>query len=107
MITLGDNIAIDLPPFYVGEDVVAVDAHPQSYFKNGQDYVISAVEYRFGNPHHPVGRVTKYWYVGIVGFANGIATYRPSIFASKTKGVNIMTFEKIAEIEKSCVLIDN
>ncbi len=94
-------------PFYVGQEVVAVNAAPGAYFHNGQDYVISAVEYKLGNPHHPVGRVTKYWYVGIEGFNGGGAYYRPGIFRAKLKLGSKMTFKEIVETEVLEVLFNN
>jgi hypothetical protein len=97
----------NLAPFYVGQRVVAVNAALGSAFKNGTQYVIDAVEYNFGNPHHPVGRITKYWYVGIQGFPKSTisdrkAYYCPSIFAP----VEQMDFPaiKLSEIIQSEVL---
>lgn len=93
----------NLQPFYVGQRVVAVDAASGSQFKNGQNYIVSAVEYKLGNPHHPIGRVTYYWYVGIIGFADGGAYYRPAIFAPIQENFEAITFEKINELEKTSV----
>lgn len=96
-------MSYNFAPFYAGQEVVAVDAMPGSAFKNGKDYTISAVEYKLGNSSHPVGRVTYYWYVGIVGFADGGAYYRPAIFAPKQTIFKEISFE----VEKPEVLSVN
>lgn len=77
-------------PFYVGQEVVAVDALPKSAFKNGQDYIVAAIEYKI-NPANGTG---PYWYIGIVGHANGEAWFRPGIFAPK-QTVQFLKFEQI------------
>lgn len=77
-------------PFYAGQEVVAVDALPGSAFKNGQDYIVSAIEYKI-NPANGLG---PFWYIGIQGFNNGEAWYRPSIFAPK-QTVQFVQFETI------------
>lgn len=93
-------------PFYIGQKVVSVDAMPGSGFKNGQSYIVSSVEYKLGNQHHPIGRVTHYWYVGIVGWHDGGAYYRPSIFAPVIE-IPLMTFTEIKELETLEILIAN
>lgn len=90
---------INFAPFYAGQKVVAVDAMEGATFKNGQNYVVSKVEYKLGNPSHPIGRVTYYWYVGIVGFSNGGAYYRPTIFAPIEEKFETITLEKVLEQE--------
>lgn len=99
---------INLPPFYPGQQVVAVDAMKGSVFKNGIQYEVTKCDCRFGNPHHPVGKVTKYWYVGIVGHADGHPYWRPTIFAPlEQKEFPALTFSEIVEAEKLEVLIAN
>lgn len=98
---------INIPPFYVGQSVVAVDAVPTSGFKNGTQYTISAVEYKFGNSLHPIGRITKYWYVGIAGFSDTIACYRPGIFAPIEFEYSVITFKEMIAIENVEVLLNN
>lgn len=90
---------INIASFYAGQKVVAVDAVLGSAFKNGQDYIIAAVEYKLGNRNHPIGRVTYYWYVGIVGFADGGAYYRPGIFAPIEEKFQSISLEKVLETE--------
>jgi len=90
---------INIAPFYAGQKVVAVDAVSGSRFKNGQIYTVSAVEYKLGNQNHPIGRVTYYWYVGIVGFADGGAYYRPAIFAPIEEKFQPISLEKVLETE--------
>lgn len=100
---------MNLPPFYVGQRVIAVDAVIGAGFKNGQTYTVAAIEYRLGNPYHPVGRITYYWYVGIVGWENGGAYYRPGIFAALEEETEwlAMTFAKLVEIEREQILLNN
>lgn len=103
-----ERAELNIAPFFAGQKVVAVAAQPTSAFKNGQEYTVSAMEYRYGNPHHPVGRITKYWYVGIVGFADGKAYYAPYIFAPvKQKEYPAMTFTEILEKETEEILFNN
>lgn len=78
-------------PFYAGQEVVAVDAVPGSRFKNGQDYVVSACECKI-NPANGKG---PFWYVGIVGHANGDAWFRPAIFAPKISAAQFIEYEKV------------
>lgn len=80
-------------PFYVGQEVVAVDALPGSKFINGQDYIVAAIEYKI----NPVNGKGPFWYIGIIGHANGEAWFRPGIFASK----QIVRFVKFEQIEMS------
>ena len=80
-----------LPMFYAGQEVIAVNAHPKSAFKNGQLYIVSAFEYKI-NPANGTG---PYWYIGIVGHANGEAWFHPGIFAPKIPPLQVVTFEKI------------
>lgn len=70
---------MDFAPFYAGQEVIAVDAHPKSRFKNCQDYVIR-VYHSSINPSNGKG---PFWYVGIVGHEGD--WYRPGIFAPKIK----------------------
>lgn len=77
-------------PFYAGQEVVAVNAAPGSKFKNGQDYIVAAIEYKI-NPANGTG---PYWYIGIVGYNNGEAWYNPAIFAPK-QTVQFVKFETI------------
>jgi hypothetical protein len=90
---------INIPPFYVGQPVVAVAAPDGSRFKNGQAYTVSAVEYRLGNKSHPIGRVTYYWYVGIVGFDNGGAYFAPRMFAPMPEAFQSISLEEVLEVE--------
>lgn len=103
-----ERTELNIAPFFVGQKVVAVAAPPTSRFKNKQEYEVSAMEYRYGNPHHPVGRVTKYWYVGIVGWANGKACYAPHMFAPvKQQEYPAMTFSEIVKMETEEILLNN
>jgi hypothetical protein len=77
-------------PFYAGQEVVAVKAVEGSRFKNGNDYVVSAIEYKI-NPANGTG---PYWYIGIVGHNNGEAWFDPKIFAPK-QTVQFVKFEQI------------
>lgn len=77
-------------PFYAGQEVVAVNAHPKSKFKNGQEYIVATIEYKI-NPANGTG---PYWYIGLVGHNNGEAWYNPRIFAPKQK-VEFVKFETI------------
>ena len=98
---------VNIAPFYPGQQVVAVDAMIGSYFKNGQDYVVTYCEYKpSGNPiDNPAN---KYWYVGIEGWAEGKAYYRPSIFRAKeTMQASLMTFTEIVAKEELQILINN
>lgn len=90
---------INIAPFYVGQKVVAVDAVSGSAFKNGKTYTVASIEYKLGNQHHPIGRVTYYWYVGIVGHADGGAYFRPSIFAPIEEKFRSISLEKVLEKE--------
>jgi len=74
-------------PFYSGDVVIAVDALPGAWFKNGFIYKVSACEHKKG--------CGDYWYIGIEGHTNGEAHYRPSIFALVQE--KLMTFEETTE----------
>lgn len=93
----------EIAPFYVGQKVVAVDAMPMSHFKNGQIYTVASIEYRLGNPNHPIGRITYYWYVGIVGHENGGAYFRPAIFAPIEESFITISLKEITEIETKLI----
>lgn len=93
----------NIAPFYVGQKVVAIDAVTGSSFKNGQSYIVSAVECKLGNKNHPIGSVTNYWYIGIVGFADGGAHFRPGIFAPLTSTFQSISFSKVMETELTSV----
>lgn len=95
-----------IPPFYVGQKVIAVDAMENSMFKNGTIYTVSAMDYHLGNPSHPIGRVTYYWYIGIVGHSDGGAYYRPSIFAPIVENVQTMEYVSQEVIKKELVSLN-
>lgn len=65
-------------PFYKGQYVIAVDAHPKALIKNGLVYVINSCTYEpSGNP---IAEGESFWYVGVIGEDNN--HIRPSIFMS-------------------------
>lgn len=86
-----DNFA----PFYVGQEIVAVNAHPVSRFINGNDYICAAIEYKI-NPANGLG---PFWYIGIVGHEKGAAWFAPRIFAPK-QSVEWISFSEV-EITQS------
>lgn len=88
-----DNITM----FYTGQRVVAVDALPGSFFKNGTEYVVSAYEWK--SSPNPIANGKYFWYIGIVGHANGSAYFRPGIFAPIIEAFQAITFEKVSEQE--------
>ncbi len=85
---------VKVQPFYVGEEVVAIDAKKGSIIKNGNIYIISSCQYLQNN-----GR--WYWYVGVTGVDNNFL--RPTIFASMIK-IELMEFEKL---NKECPVGSN
>lgn len=80
----------NIPPFYVGEPVEAVDTISGSLIKNGNKYVISDCHYSYCD-----NGGMFYWYVGVEGFDN--KWMRPSIFRSILPPLQTVTFSKIAE----------
>lgn len=80
--------------FYVGQDVIAVDAMPGSSIKNGQDYVVSSWEFRI----NPVNGLS-FWYIGVYG--NHI-WLRPGIFAPKPK-FEVITLSAVLENETKLI----
>lgn len=95
---------MEILPFYAGQKVIAVDASPQSKFKNGITYIVSDCVSMI-NPANGLG---PFVYVGIVGHANGGTYFRPSIFAPYEElKASIMTFEQIQECKPLEILINN
>ncbi len=88
---------MNFAPFYIGQKVVAVDAMPNSMFKNGQIYTVNSCTFEeSGNPISPAGK--KYWYVGVVG---SHPHCRPGIFRPLEEiKFPSMTFEQIKKVEK-------
>jgi len=84
-----------IAPFCVGQLVIAVDAMPGSYFKNGTVYTVAAIEYKQSS--NPIANGAYFWYIGIIGHAGGVAHFRPSIFAPITEEMIAISFEKITE----------
>lgn len=103
-----DMELLNLPPFYVGQKVLFVGSKDALHLKHDIVYEVAACEYNFGNPTHPVGAVTKYWYVGIVGLHDGLAHLTPLIFVPlQQKEFSAMTFSEIVEAEQLEVLLNN
>lgn len=92
-----DNYEEYKDKFVPGMAVIAVDALAGSEFKNGQIYTVSAYEWK-ANPAHPLRK--RFWYIGIVGNANGVAWFRPSIFAPIPNKFVEVSFSKVRELEK-------
>lgn len=91
-----------LPPFYTGQKVVAVDAHPKSNFKNGHIYIVRKSHWSI-NPSNGLG---PFCYIGIEGIEGD--WYRSYIFAPLEEiKMPLMTLTKIQEIEKVEVLCPN
>jgi hypothetical protein len=83
----------ELPLFYVGEEVICVDAHPCAQIKNGKTYTVYSCECRI-NPTNGLG---PFCYVGV--FGHGIKTHkwvRPTIFRSIERPV-MMKFESMTD----------
>lgn len=88
-------------PFYAGQKVIAVDAYPQSKFKNGEIYIVSSCHLSI-NPANGKG---PFAYVGIIGHHDWL---RPSIFAPYLElKASIMTFEQIQKYKPLERLINN
>jgi hypothetical protein len=81
------------PSFYVGEQVICVDALPGAIVKNGNVYTVYSCKCHI-NPANGTG---PYCYVGVQG--HGIKTHdsiTPRIFRSIEKPI-IMSFEKVED----------
>ncbi len=82
------------PMFYVGEQVVCVDAHPtKATVKNGNVYTVYSCECRI----NPANNLGPFCYVGV--FGHGIKTHdwlRPTLFRSIERPV-MMEFEKMTD----------
>lgn len=79
--------------FYVGEQVIAVDALPGACVQNGKVYTVYSCECRI-NPANGLG---PFCYVGVQG--HGVKTHnwlRPTIFRSIERPIS-MTFEKATD----------
>lgn len=103
---------VNLPPFYDGQQVVFLgppnDPNSKTLMDRGSQYTVRTCEYKFGNKDHPVGRITKYWYVGIVGVHDGMCYLAPYIFAPlQQKEFPALTFSEIVEAETEQVLMAN
>lgn len=85
---------LNLAPFFVGQNVIAVDAHPGSSIKNGQQYIVTSCDYV------PVGNQSSngiwVWYVGVTGSHNRL---RPSIFAPFEEVFQSISLEQVISIE--------
>jgi len=93
--TTQEDKRIEERPFYEGQRVVAVDAHPESLFKNGKEYIIRTCHYS-ENP----GTGRWYWYVGTMESHDWC---RPGIFAPIEEGFKAITFTKVIEEEMASV----
>lgn len=81
------------PYFYVGEQVLCVDALPGASVKNGNVYTVYSCECRI-NPANGLG---PFCYVGVEG--HGVKTHdwlTPRLFRSIERPV-LMKFEKITD----------
>lgn len=81
--------------FYPGQRVVAVDAIAGSYFKNGNEYIVSSYAYKM----NPVNGLW-FWYIGIVGSHDWL---RPGIFAPIPESFIAITLEKVLENETNLI----
>jgi hypothetical protein len=84
--------------FYPGQRIVAVDACDGSMFKNGQEYVVSVYKWRVSS--NPIANGRSFWYIGIVGHADGNAWFHPGIFAPLQANFIEIEFSKVRELEK-------
>lgn len=82
---------MNIPPFYVGQRVVAVDAIDGSFIKNGNEYIIAEVRLWQG----------VYWHVTVTIRANH--PLRPSIFAPIQDAFNAISFEQVVELESPLI----
>lgn len=101
---------VNLPPYYDGQKVVFIGtpSSGKTRLTKGQIYSVATCEYKLGNQNHPVGKVTKYWYVGIVGLDNGGCYLAPYIFTPlEQKEFPAISFSEIVEAETKEILIAN
>jgi hypothetical protein len=91
-----------IPPFYPGQKIVAVDAVPGAYFKNGTIYTCRTCHWSI----NPVNGLGPFCYIGVYGYDGD--WYRAAIFAPIEEAkLPLMTFSEIAKIEKQEILINN
>lgn len=80
------------PPFYVGEVIVAVDALPGAFIKNGRTYRVVWCDKYFCNDQ---------WFWGVRVHVDSDWTLAPRIFRSMAK-FNKMIFEKLNQQQPIC-----
>lgn len=82
-----------LPPFYVGQEVMADHPYAGSRIKNGQKYIISSCVWRQSS--NPIANGKYFWYVGVEGHDNNWMT--PKLFRAIIPPMQEINFEKISE----------
>lgn len=107
---------INLPPFYVGQKVVAVINHSQGYFKKGDEFIIKNVvknKCACGYCSVDVGiisklRKTECFDCRVIFNNDGFCLFDPTAFRPLQQSkFPLMTFTQIKQKEQTEILIDN
>lgn len=100
---------VNLAPFYAEQRVVFIGTpgNGRTILTRGEIYTVSNCEYKVSSNPINVNKLS-FWYVGIVGYHNGICCLCPSIFVPvKQTDFPALTFQEIVEAEKLEVLTAN
>lgn len=99
---------INLPPFYAGQQVVFIGPPTgKTILNRGEVYTIANCVYLVSS--NPINILREsFWYVGIVGYLNGLCCLAHYIFVPVIqKDFPAMTFSEIVEVEELQILLSN
>jgi hypothetical protein len=99
MLKSWDNYEDGLGAFFPGQAVIGIAAPEGSKFKNGQQYVVA--DYVWKASSNPIAYGKHFWYIGIVGYADGMPYFHPGMFAHIKSQFIEISFSGVKEIEKS------
>jgi len=87
-----------MAPFYIGQNVVAVDAVAGSRIKNGQNYIVTSCDYLMSP--NPIANGKYFWYVGVKGSHKWL---RPTIFAPIEQAFISISLKEVLNIEMQLI----
>lgn len=104
---------LNIPPFYIGQKVVAIKDHTQGYFNKGDEFVVKGIEKTCCVWVIIIG-VRTGWNISIcvcrksINNPNDMGRFNVASFAPlQQQSYPLMTFSKIVEKEKEEILINN
>jgi hypothetical protein len=99
-----DNYEDGLGVFHPGQQVIAINAPDGSKFKRDHQYVVA--DYVWKASSNPIAHGKHFWYIGIVGHADGMPYFHPGMFAPLQSQFMEISFSEAIKIEKKLTSIN-